>query len=219
MGYLKKKMTVIENGIDTERFKPDSAARRRARAGLQIPEDIKVIGLIGRYDRYKDHENFAGAAGRLIRERNDVVFALCGDGISKKNEGLMSVLAGHGLAESCLLLGRRSDMPALIPAFDIVMSSSSAEAFPVSIVEAMSCGVPCVVTDVGDCARIVGETGLVVPPGNPGALSGAVLRMLSMNGGERALLGVKARERVERYFSIGIIARRHLELFDSVMRD
>jgi glycosyltransferase involved in cell wall biosynthesis len=115
------------------------------------------------------------------------------------------------------LLGLRNDLPRLTAAFDIAVSSSSwGEAFPNVLGEAMACGVPCVVTDVGDSAYIVGDTGRVVPSGDMAGFAGAINDLLSMPEQPRLDLGVRARKRVAENFEIGQVVRRYESFYEGL---
>lgn len=216
-GYSPEKMVVIPNGSDLELFKPDAGARESIRMELCIPEAAPVIGLIARFDPQKDHRNFVQAAKLLHGDRPDVYFLLCGDGVSWENEQLTGWIEEAGIRCRCHLLGRRDDIPRLTAALDIAsLSSSFGEAFPNVICEAMSCGVPCVVTDVGDSARIVGGTGLVVPPRNSAALAEAWRKVLDLGREGRRLLGMAARQRVATHFSLPAVVARYEQLFEEL---
>ena len=158
-------MVVIPNGFDLETCRPDSAARESVRNELQIPEDAPVIGLVARFNPQKDHRTFIQAARLLHNDRPDVRFVLCGAQVSWDNQALVRWIEEGGVRKQVYLLGRRNDIPRLTASFDIAASSSSfGEGFPNVLGEAMSCGVPCVTTDVGGSALIVGQNGMVVPP-------------------------------------------------------
>src|SRR5207244_5800392 len=128
--------------------------------------------------------------------RPDARFVLCGKDVTVENEQLRAWIEAAGLADAVHLLGQRDDVPRLMASFDVLVSSSIGEGLPNAIGEAMACGTPCVVTDVGDCATIVGDTGRVVGPSDPGALAGAVVEVLDLPETQRSALGSAARERV-----------------------
>ncbi len=198
-GFPKNKMVVIPNGIDTERFRPDPGARGRVRAEWGVTESEKLIGLVGRLHPMKDHPIFLRAAATLLQEREDVRFVCVGDGPAEYRRKLHMLGEELGLGRRLIWVGARGDMPAVYNAFDIATSSSYGEGFPNVIGEAMACGVPCVVTDAGDSAWIVGETGVVVPPKNPEALAAGWKVSLARDRSQAAL---KARLRVEENFSV-----------------
>src|SRR5204862_4815315 len=107
------------------------------------------------------------AAGALHRRRPDVHFLLAGRGVDSGNHTIQRSIAGNGVASVTHLLGLRDDVPRLMAALDVLASASSyGEAFPNVVGEAMASGVPCAVTDVGDSAYVVGDTGRVVPCGD-----------------------------------------------------
>lgn len=174
-GYPADKMVVICNGIDTERFQLDSAAGAKVRSEWGISENTILIGLVGRLNPMKDHPTFLKAAAILSKEREDVRFVCVGVGEETYAKELYQLTDNLGISEKIIWAGGRSDMPAVFNSFSIACSSSSdGEGFPNVVGEAMACGVPCVVTDVGDSAWIVGDTGIVVTPTNPEALKTAI---------------------------------------------
>ena len=219
VGYSSKKMIVIPNGFDLSAFKVDPVARQSVRDELQIRPDAILIGLAGRFDPQKDHHSFVCAASLIHRSRPDVHFLLCGDDVTWENDQLRGWIEKAGIKKQCSLLGRRNDMSRLIAALDIAASSSSfGEGFPNVIGEAMACAVPCVVTDVGDCALIVGETGRVVPPRNVNALSAALLELIELGLDGRKKLGLAARNRVRQHYDLPNIVVQYESLYEELAR-
>jgi glycosyltransferase involved in cell wall biosynthesis len=200
-GYPRRRMVMIPNGIDHERFAPDPAARRAIRAEWAAPDSERLVGLVGRIDPMKDHATFLRAARLVASERPDVRFVCVGHGPAADREALEQLTAELGLGDRVVWAGGRGDLAAVHNAFDLTVSSSAwGEGFPNVVAEAMATGVPCVVTDIGDSAAVVGDTGWVVPPGQPAELAAAMTAALA-NPAELARRGVLARERVVREFS------------------
>ena len=209
-GYVAEKMVVVPNGFDLTRFKPDKDARFILRAELGITDQTPLVGLIGRFDPQKNHAGFFEAAAVLHRQMPQVHFVLAGHGVDVSNAALMQVINQEGLLRNTHLLGLRNDISALMAALDVLASSSSyGEAFPNVLGEAMACGVPCVVTDVGDSAYIVGDTGRVVATGDMAGLAHALAGILQLPTAERLALGAAARIRVGTHFEIGHITRQY----------
>lgn len=214
IGMSGKTSLVIANGFDTNLFSPSPMARATIRAELRIPDTVLLVGLIGRFHPMKDHHGFLQAAAELVRHRDDVRFLMAGDGIDWKNPLLDKWIKQLKLAENLYLLGRRDDISHLTAALDIAVSASArSEGFANVIGEAMSCGVPCVVTDVGDSAWIVGDTGLVVPPADPQKLAEALRTMVTIAPEKRQQMGILARERMLKEFSIQQIVTRFEALY------
>jgi glycosyltransferase involved in cell wall biosynthesis len=146
-------------------------------------------------------------------------FLLCGDGVDTQNDVLNRWILQAELTERFHLLGRRGDISRLVAGLDIAASSSSCgEGFPNVIGEAMSCGVPCVVTDVGDSAMIVGDTGYVVPPRNSEAFADALNKLLSLSPQARMDLGQQARRRVKKNYSLSDIVQHYEALYRDVAK-
>ena len=217
LGYAAVRMEVIPNGFDLHEFRPDSAARLSFHRELTITEDALVIGMAARFHPLKDHHNFIQAAARLHAMIPNVHFALCGLGVTRDNPELAKWIAEAGIQANCHLLGERRDIPRLFSAFDIATSSSLSEAFPQVVGEAMACGTPCVVTNVGDSALIVGEAGRVVPPRNPDALAAAWRELIEVGPRVRRHLGIAARRRVKQHFGLPAIVERYQAVYEQLV--
>jgi len=202
-GFPAEKMLCIPNGIDTERFKPDAAAGRRFRRSQGIEDDVPLIGLIGRIDPMKGHRTFLTAAASLIAAGGTARFVCVGDGNARLKEDLRTQADRLGLAGLVSWLDEHDPIEEVYNGLDLLTSSSSyGEGFSNAVAEAMACGRACVVTDVGDARRIVGDTGLIVPPDRSDELVSAWRRLLSVDRSERASLGGAARERIVRHFGL-----------------
>jgi glycosyltransferase involved in cell wall biosynthesis len=214
IGYDQNKMRVIPNGFDLDYFAPDRAARVSVRRELNLGDDATLIGMVARVDPQKDHGNFINAAALLRTRLPNAHFLLCGSGVTQTNPWISELVRGAGIGEKCHLLGKRDDIPRLTAALDVATTASSyGEAFPLVIGEAMACGVPCVVTDVGDSAYIVGETGRVVPVGDPHALAMEWLDVLGKSADERCAMGKAARARIISLFSVDDVVVRYQNLY------
>jgi glycosyltransferase involved in cell wall biosynthesis len=215
-GYSEEKMEVIPNGFDIRRFYPDAEARRGLRQELGIAADAPLIGMAARFHIQKGHKSFIEAATSLHSRVPDVHYVLCGQDVDQNNTELTAWIEKAGLRNVCHLLGARDDMPRFFGALDIATSSSLSEAFPMAVGEAMACGTPCVVTDVGDSALIVGDTGKVVPADDPKSLAAAWEELLGSGPVVRQQMGRAGRNRVEQRFNIGVIVERYQELYRQI---
>jgi glycosyltransferase involved in cell wall biosynthesis len=217
LGYYAERMVVIPNGFDLQHFRPDPLARESVRRELGIAADTPLIGQLARFDPQKDHQTFIGAARLLVDFNPAVHFLLCGEGIDQANPELESWVAQSGLAERSHFLGPRTDIPRLMAALDVAsLSSAYGEGFPNVLGEAMACGVPCVATDVGECAAIVGDAGRIVPRRDPPALAAAWRELIDAGANARRRLGEKARHRIETDFDLPRIAARYQGVYEQV---
>lgn len=217
MGYPTSKMVVIPNGFDLSRFSPDPEARISVRQELGLGPDILLVGLIGRFDPQKNHAGFVEAAAALHRRLPAIHFLLVGKDVSAKSAALTSAIQKLNIEPVTHLLGLRRDIPRLMAALDVLASSSSyGEAFPNVLGEAMACGVPCAVTNVGDSASIVADTGRVVDPSDMTGLAAAMQELLTLPVEVRAALGRRARKRVAENFEIGQVVRRYEAFYEEL---
>lgn len=216
-GYARGRVSVIPNGFDLDRFKPDAAARSALRAEWGLSASDVAVGIVARYHPAKDYGNFMQAAGLIARRAPEVHFVLCGAGASRENGDLARQIGEPGLLSRCRFLGVRSDVPRVMAALDVAVSSSRTEAFPNAIGEAMATGIPCVATDVGDTALLVGDCGRIVPPRDAERLAGALGELVGLAPEARVELGAAARRRIERLFDIRAIAARYEEVYRGVV--
>ena len=218
IGYSTNRMMVIPNGICTDRFKPDYSAGLKVRDEWGIDEETITIGLIGRFDPMKDHATFLRAVKIFNQEGCSVRFVCIGDGKEPYKSEIHSLCMTLGLNGSLIWTGARSDMPAVYSALDIVTSTSSyGEGFSNVIGEAMTCGVPCVVTDVGDSAIIVGETGVIVNPEDPQALADGWTSMLKRLNDKSYLIKKMARARIVSHYNSELFIKRTSKMFLSLL--
>jgi glycosyltransferase involved in cell wall biosynthesis len=211
-GYQPSKSVVIPIGFDTDVFKPDARLRSEVRQELQLTQDAVLVGVIARYHPAKDHVNLLDAAA-LLRPGLGLQFLLVGRGINYCNRELTRRIEERQLTGCVRLLGEREDVPRLMAALDLLVLPSCAEAFPNVVGEAMACGVPCVVTRVGDTEQIVGDTGLVIPSRDPVALASAIRRLAVMSAEERHVLGRGARLRIRSRFLIQDICSQYEDFY------
>jgi len=218
IGYRPKRWEFIPNGVDINVFRPDQAAHAKLRATLGLPEDAFIVGVIARFDTMKDHQTFLRALV-LARARGAVVHAvLVGAGIADDNRVLSSLIADLGVEHCVHLMGERADLPQIMAAVDgVVLSSAFGEGFPNVVAEAMACSVPCIVTDVGDAADIVADSGCVVRPRDVEGLATALVAFWKMPETERIQRGIAARERTCRYYSLDRAVNRYEKLYRSVV--
>ena len=218
IGYRPRVWYHIPNGIDTALFRPDAAARARVRRALGVPPDAPLIGFAARVDPMKDHDTFLRAAALLVRRRPAARFLLAGEG-TQPGGRLDDPVRRAGLGGGLLRLGARADMAAVTAALDVATAASRfGEGFPNVVAEALACGVPCVVTDVGDGAEIVGGAGVVVPPENPERLAAAWADLIDRGPAARRELGSAGRARIAGSYSLARAVRRYERLYASVAR-
>jgi glycosyltransferase involved in cell wall biosynthesis len=218
LGYRSKRQVILPNGFDLQCFMPSDQARRRLRAELGLSPFTIIIGKIARYHSMKDHDTFLRAAAHLLRFHSGVHFLLAGEKVERTNDELMRLINELKLDTKIHLLGERDDIQQIIAALDIVTSASAyGEGFPNIIGEAMACGVPCVATDVGDSALIIGELGQVVPPKQPQALSEAWRMLIDMGQEGRVALGLSARRHIKEHYSLDSIVTRYEQLYKDIL--
>lgn len=201
VGYPADAVTVIPNGIDTRRFRPDAAARAASRRDLGLDAAAVAIGVVAQLRGKKGHLPFLHAFRGLSRTDPGLVALIVGDG--PERAALEHAAQTLGIAGAVRWLGYREDMPALYQALDLAcLPSTFGEGFPNVLAEALACGVPVVATDVGGAKEVVGPHGIVVEPGDPVALErGLVAALRERSRGALSWPVPGAWERIDREFS------------------
>lgn len=204
-GYCPSKFHVVPNGYDLNQFKPDSVARKKMRLDWEMSENLRLIGMVARFDPQKDISNLLDALVKLKGKVTNFHCLLIGNGMDLDNESLNQLIFAKEMGDYVSPLGSHNDIPAVMNALDIhILSSKFGEAFPNVLAEAMACGTPCIATDVGDANIIINNTGWIVPPQSPQSLSTAIMEALELNQEREAwgLLQQRCRNHIVENFSI-----------------
>ena len=218
-GFRRGNLTVVPNGIDTDRFRPRPDARRRVRRRWAVDDSEFLFGLVGRVDPQKDHATFLEAMAGLARERAGVRVVCIGGSRTPAQRKLAGSPPARLLGERLRWEAAREDVERVIPALDaLVLSSACGEGFPNVVGEAMAAEVPCIVTDVGDAAPIVGDPERTIPPRSARRLLAACRRLLETPAAERRRIGSADRRRVVESFGAGRLAERTSALLEAVAR-
>lgn len=212
------RVRLIWNGAPRAEFgAAPPGARATVRAELGVPEDVILIGTIGRLSTQKGHRFLLEAAPRVVADHPRVHFLVVGDG--DRAEPLREQATSLGILPHVLFAGHRADIPSLLAAIDIVCIPSLYEGTPLTLFEAMAAGKPIVSTSVDGCAEVLedGATGILVPPGDAAGLAEGLVRCLG-DAALRARLGEAARRASERY-DIGECVERMQALYDEVLAE
>ena len=211
----RKKLCIVNNGIDTNRFHPVNSdeERRAIRDALELPHGIFVVAIVAALRPEKNHKMLLAAASRMLRVRRDFVVLIVGEGAE---EGKLHVLARDlSLGANVRFIGRRSNVSDVFAAADasVLCSHPIVETFPLVVLEAMASALPVVATDVGAVNEMLasGEEGFLIPPGDAEVLA-ATLLMLADKPELRKKIGARGRERVVRDFSKETMVRRYADL-------
>jgi glycosyltransferase involved in cell wall biosynthesis len=211
-GYARDRFIVIPNGFDTERFQPSTQLRRDLRITMGLRPETRLIGFVARNDPQKDFPTFCAAAAEVLAQAPNTHLLIVGRGyehVPVKTSG-----ASCGIDPTRFhFLGHRDDVDRIMPALDVLALSSSSEAFPNVLGEAMACGVPCVATDVGDSAIIIGDTGIVVAPRSATSLAEGLLSILALSAEDYSKRSYAARDRVLNHYSLLAIADTYVSLW------
>ncbi len=209
-GFSEERIRVVPNGIDPTRFRPNPEARKRQRTAWGVSDDNLVIGCVARLDPMKDHETLLAAFARLAGATAGARLVCVGDG--ERAGQLRDRADALGISGRVVWTGAAHNVEALYPGFDLHVSASYGEAFPNSVAEAMATGIPNVATDVGDCARILGETGWLVPARDPEALA-TTFHAARNDRSSFTARGAAARRRIEDHFSVTTMATSMTDIY------
>jgi glycosyltransferase involved in cell wall biosynthesis len=220
LGYPTGKMVVVPNGFDLQHFRPRPERRAPLRERWGIPADALVVGMAARWRAVKGYANFLHAAAIAAPREPRIWFALAGsNGVDESNPALLDALDRAGIRGRTTLMGFRDDPRDLYDVCDVYTSASDSEGFPNVIAEAMACGLPCGVTDAGDSAAIVADTGEIVARGEPALLADSWARLLRLAPAARIDIGRRARARIEAHYDIANVATRMERLYESLCSD
>lgn len=219
IGFSASKFVVVPNGVDPIAFKPDAEARERTRRTWGVAADEMLLGCVARWDPLKDHDNLLQAVKQLVARGRAFRCVLVGRGMTAENRDLQRLIERAGVSDRLILAGPTSDVPAAMNAIDLHVLPSRSESLPVAVIEAMACGTPCVVTDVGDARLIVGNLGWTAKPQDATALANAIeMALMDFQRGARANLAQDCRARIVREFSLAKMGAEYAALWTKAAR-
>jgi glycosyltransferase involved in cell wall biosynthesis len=207
-----RKIIVVQNGIDCERF---IGGQPLLRNHLQFKDGL-LVGYVGRLAPEKDLPSLLRAAKAILNTLPSVSFVLCGEGPERNS--LKTLALQLGIEKNVFFLGRRSDTPDLYSSFDVVVMPSLTEGMPLTILEAMAAKKPVVASRVGGVPKILedGKSGLLVEPGNAKELESALLRLL-LNPEKRLCFGKAGFDVVQSKYSSKMMAQIYLSIYTEVL--
>lgn len=215
LGYSCKAMQVISNGFDfadSDRVADITQSFKTQELGVVKKASTRIVTLVAREHPIKGVPYFIDAASLLAGDDDGYFFIFVGRGLDRNNVKLVEQIRKGALITKCSLLGERSDVLEVLAHSDLCCMASLSESFPNVVVEAMSVGTPCVVTDVGDAAIIVGDAGFVVQPGDSQGICKAINHYFQLPITSRRQLRREAKQRVIEEYSM----ERCIEQFDNL---
>ena len=217
LGFDRNKICLIHNGYDTSDFKPKKIKKKIFQKNLQFPLSTPLIGTVSRFDKIKDITNLLDALRIINNKKIHFKSILVGKGLIKDNKQLFKLIKSRGLSSIVKPLGLQKNIPYIMNTINLHVLPSAGEAFPNVLAEAMLCGTPCVATNVGDCALIIGKTGWVVPRKNSlklaNSIEKALIEMKTKNWKQRC---TDARSRIVNNFAINKMLRFYEKLWQEV---
>lgn len=220
-GYDPANIVVIPNGVDLSRFTA-MADRAELRRSLGVPESSRLVAVVSRLTRLKGIEDFLEAAALVAPHHDDVHFLIVGEPSPIMNRVYLDELRAHaqrlGIQDRVIFTGLRSDIPALLSAIDVSVMPSLNEALSNVLLESMAAGSAVVATDVGGTAEALldGANGVLVPPGDPRIMAGAVTQLLD-NPARARELGSRARRTIGERFSLERMVGATEALYDHLL--
>jgi glycosyltransferase involved in cell wall biosynthesis len=213
-----RELKLIPNGFDTLKFAPNADLRRSARALMGARDGEFVVAMVARDHPMKDYHCFMEAIARASRLVPHIRAVCIGRGVTSDQSSIRPLIGKWHIEDRCTLLSERADLEQVYPGVDLLcLTSSWGEGFPNVLGEAMACGVPCVATDVGDAAAIVGDTGFLVRPGRPQEVAERIVAYSSLDRETRARLGGTARRRIDQMYSVSAIAAKYMEVYKELL--
>ncbi len=211
-GIPQNRVTVVHSSVDPARLEAEPLSR----AELGVPEGVPLLGTAGALVGHKDHANLINALPAILCEIPDLRVVIAGEG--ELRPALEAQIADLSLRDTVTLLGHRTDVPRVLRALDVYVSSSWSEGLGTSILEALTCEIPVVATLAGGAAEMVvdNETGFLIPIEDPDALAAAVIRMFRDSPAAKTM-AQNGRQRVLDKFAVDKMVEGNLRVYESLL--
>ena len=217
IGFNKSRGEVIANGYDVASFNQNDSLGKAFKDELNISSETFLIGHVGRYNPQKDHQTLFESLSILKQKHLKFNALIIGTNLDNNNKELVEMLNKADLNDCVHLLGKRSDIPSVMNGIDLfVLSSAFGEAFPNVLNESMACGTPCVATDVGDSASIIGNTGWIASAQKSDTIAEAIIKAFEEKHSNNNLWLQRkkdCRKRIVENFSIEKMIKRYKKVW------
>jgi glycosyltransferase involved in cell wall biosynthesis len=217
MGYSPALGLVIPNAYSTQKRERGGFDVNLSSSNSEPSDEALVIGCVGRFDSLKNYPMMVNAFKLVADQHPQVQFLMVGRGVEKSNPKFYALVKQAKLEARCTCVGETTNVESYLAKMDIFCLSSTSEGFPNVVAEAMTMELPCVVTDVGDAALIVGNTGTVVPSGDARLFSEAIIKLIRTPASSRIKLGALARERIADHYSIQSVCSQYVKLYSALV--
>ncbi len=216
-GYGRYASEVIVNGVDLRRFARKVAQRQSFREQLDCTENTLLVGYVGRFHVLKDLPTLIACFAAIHQRLPDARFVMVGRGLVTDNRALNGLIDAANLSGLVRCIGTREDVAEVYSGLDLLVLSSLAEGTANVLLEAMACEVPCVTTDVGDCARLVAEERFVSPRRDSENLAERAIAVLKLDPHTREELGVLLRRRMVNHYDQVAAEAAYIRLYDGLL--
>jgi len=218
-GFTEKNVIVIANGFELDKFKELPVEQIISfKKEYGIPTQSQIIGHVARYHPMKNHIGFVKLMSEVLLAQESVYCVMAGKDINEDNIELVNAISEGKCEHRFILLGERSDLASIYGIFDFTVNSSLwGEAFPNVIGESMACGTPCIVSDVGDSMRIVGDFGFVYTCDDDRGLVSHLESALNMGGEEYSKKSSLCKSHISENYSINAIYEQYVFLYKQLM--
>jgi glycosyltransferase involved in cell wall biosynthesis len=219
IGFAERNTVVIANGFDLDKFRPQSSEQILAfKLKYGLPQNSKIFGHVARYHPMKNHIGFIYEISKVLFEQPNLYCVMVGKGVSEVNAELVNAINNTNYPDRFIILGERHDLANIYGVFDFIVNSSQwGEAFPNVIGEAMACGTPCIVTDVGDSKYIVADLGFVYSPSKSEELNPYLNQCINMTTDEYLRLSISCRDHISKNYSINTIYKQYIQLYKKLL--
>ena len=219
IGYQSNKMEYVPNGYDLQKFRPNVLKKKVfVIENIKKNKKIPLLGSVARFHPQKDHKNLFQALNLLKINKIFFKCVLVGHNINAKNKLLIKMIKKFNLSKEVILLGPKRNINQIMNVIDIhILASEYGEAFPNVVAEAMACGTPCVVTDVGDSSLIVGKTGWIVRPSDSKGLAYSIKKAIKKSQSKSwQLFCYTARKRIVNKFSLSKMINNYNKIWNQI---
>ena len=214
-GLRPSRIVSIPNAINMDKTRVTDEEIERCRRELNIPPDVKTVGMVGRLVSVKNFEMFIRAAGRVLGQGIPARFLIVGDGPLRAD--LEKLAETAGIKNHLIFTGFRDDVFRLVAMMDLFVLCSKSETNPIALMEAMACGKPVIATDVGGIPEVVDHdvNGWLCPSDDAGCLADAIICLLS-NPERAAALGTNARAKMMKDYALPSVTARLLAVYEDL---